>query len=626
MIWQSYERQRVGTIDATLAEQLDTYLDQREAKLGLELVAAVHLLHGGPALEDPAEPVPVRLHEAVEDFSKRMHRLTEQPQTALNTHAWDAALELINKSLWHYTETLESCVMELFQQLNQIGFEYWDMDLFQAVGEIKDGLTHRLEDLIWTIRRLEQQLYDYRRLMRQRFKKGIAGWWGAWRRVLDPSLETTAAKCRKFLGFRYQKFTAHYNGFLQLYNQAEQALKKFNQYRILSSMGMDVQYRFKKLYLLLRLWELNNSAKVLAQNDFTRSLRGMISGEAAIGLFKDYYAALRAALFDKGRMIKKGYRSIFSDLEAKKYIVDNVLAYRVELHTLAATIARFRDFLLRTDPNPYVRSRWGFSEWIVGQEPKSSRRLQSLVYDIEHVDALYASMLDSLHKSDSKMQTLNPKIEKAVDGHLHEMGQPLASKDIMFHHASAVVALLKHIDELGSFQPDVVDYTRSTLCKVMRADWKYQAVQEIPDFHLIYEIHQGLIAPLEDRHHLHRMQKFVKLIDKLEQRLKSGETVKHAGDIELDVNDIRAYLQDFLAQVQRLKRSEADVSSEALALSVANMRQTLLEYRFLFSKFFHGLSPEEPEQRLIRKQLLFVDQYFEAIEDCMQEISSVHNL
>jgi hypothetical protein len=624
MMWQPYEKQRIGTLDAVLAEDLDAFLDQRESKLGLEIIAVAQHLHGAPALEGPSEYVAFRLHEAVEDFGRRVHRAAQVPHGHLISTGFEPVVEQLNKVLWYYTETLEGCATELFQQLNQIGFEYWDIDLFQVVGEIKDGLTHRLQDLIWTIRRLEHQLIEYRSPSGSGGNKGLRTWFSSWRKVLDPSLESTVAKCLKFLGFRYQKFAGNYNGFLQLYTQAEQTLKKFNQYRALSSMGSDIPYRFKKLYLLLRLWELNGSAKVLVQNDFIRSLRGMVSSEDVLVLFKDYYTVLRTALFDKGRMIKKGYRTVFQDQDVRKYIIENIVSYRSELHTLAATIARYRDFLLRTDPDPYVRSRWGFPEWIVGQEPKASRHLQSLVYDIEHLDALYGSFLSSLQATDLKMQTLTPKTEKNIEGHLHEMGQPLASKEIMYRHAKTVVTALKELDELGSFQTEVVGYICRILCRVMRADWKYHVAQDIADFHYVYEVHQGLVTPVEDRQHVHRMQKFVRLLGKLEQRLASGKTVKYANDIELDVNDIRAYLQDFLAQVQRLKRSENEHTPEVLASAAANMQQTLLEYRYLFSKFFHSLSHAEPEQRLMRNQLLFVDQYFEAIEDCMLEICLSH--
>src|SRR5262249_53925260 len=144
MIWQAFEKQRIGTLDAGLAEQLDEYLDQREAKLAIDINAAAHLLQGvPPQLDGYSDLSSMHLQQAVEEFSRKTSRIAQSPHDSSRSgHGFDAAVDLINKSLWHYTETLEGCVMELFQQLNQIGFEYWDIDLFQSVGEIKDGLTH----------------------------------------------------------------------------------------------------------------------------------------------------------------------------------------------------------------------------------------------------------------------------------------------------------------------------------------------------------------------------------------------------------------------------------------------------------------------------------------------------
>ena len=52
----------------------------------------------------------------------------------------------------------------------------------------------------------------------------------------------------------------------------------------------------------------------------------------------------------------------------------------MEIKELTKTMAAYRDFLLKTDPNPYVSSRWGFAEWVVGPEPHRAKRMLGLVY------------------------------------------------------------------------------------------------------------------------------------------------------------------------------------------------------------------------------------------------------
>ena len=68
----------------------------------------------------------------------------------------EVAVEEINTAFWNYIEILEAPITELFQQIDQIGFEQWTIDLSDAATHIKDELTHRLDDVIWGMRRLKR--------------------------------------------------------------------------------------------------------------------------------------------------------------------------------------------------------------------------------------------------------------------------------------------------------------------------------------------------------------------------------------------------------------------------------------------------------------------------------------
>ena len=97
-----------------------------------------------------------------------------------------------------------------------------------------------------------------------------------------------------------------------------------------------------------------------------------------------------------------------------------------------------------------------------------------------------------------------------------------------------------------------------------------------------------------------------------------------AEEIDLDIHDIKAYLQDFFAQVQRLEPEDKVVwDHERFERPLGQAAQTLLQYLYLFGHFFSHLRADHPEDRLIRKQLLFVDQYFEAIDRRIQELSKL---
>src|SRR5690606_38181601 len=129
-----------------------------------------------------------------------------------------------------------------------------------------------------------------------------------------------------------------------------------------------------------------------------------------------------------------------------------IYEYHAELHTLAALISNYRNFFLETHPNPYIRTKWGFSEWIVGHEPKQTKDLLSLLYDVECLDRAYTHLEASFNKGPDAYSSAHLSEQKKEMLHIvHEMGQPLTSKSIVRAKADSLVALMEQVDELGSF-------------------------------------------------------------------------------------------------------------------------------------------------------------------------------
>lgn len=623
MIWQSYENQNGTVLDESMAEQLSLYLENKESQLSAQILEVILHLEGLPSLVESVNPATIRLSEAVEEFGKRINRIAQAPKKASDKEKWKLATKLVNKSFWSYLEVLEGCVVELFQQIDQIGFEQWNVDVVRAATSIKDELTHRMDDLIWAIRRLEQQLKRYQEVCEKR-----EGKWVRFRKVffafsslLDRSLESTVRKCNKFLNFRYRKFIERYTGYLQLYDNAKQSIKKFNSFRAFSSMDIEQQDKFKNLYFLLNLWEDNRKARVLQGTEPVRALRSCLTFENATTLFKEYFFSIRNAIFDKSRMIKKQLRLVFIDKESKQPLVDNVAVYRTELRQLKETIAAYKKFYLQTDPGSQTWFKRLFSSK-VKPLPKHFHELNKLNYEIRGLEVLATDFQSSLESEPNMDREITPELQKEVNKHLHEMGQPLASKDLMRRNAKMLLVSLKSLDELASFDPQVVDFISRTLCKAMCLDWKYHVLQGIPLFHQLYEVHQGVFSLSNDRLHLNRLHKFQRILNQLELWIKNDETLKHAQQMDLDINDIKIYLQDFLAHVQRLEPESGVIwDSEKFERPVGKASQALLEYLYLFGNFFVKLRPDDPEHRMVRKQLLFIDQYFEAMDRKIQELN-----
>lgn len=620
MTWKPIDFEGIVNLNKTIVDQLYHYLDKKEALLGQVILNAVHPYQNAdvPPVIMTSPDMKVKLSDAVEGLGKQIRQITQSHSPITDPQDWEHAVKKINSGLWEYLETLEECVTELFQQLASLGIEDWRTELAHVVQSIKEILANRLDDLLWAIKRIETQLKDYRWTSEGQQGKWISLRKAAlfWSSLLDRPLTSNLVKCKKFLSFSYQNFSDKYKHFNEIHAKTDQMLEKFNNYRIFSTLEDESQNKIKKIYQLVKLWELNAKARFLPRQETVRALRNLISPDGALSIFKEYYQALLKELFVNGNMIKDQPALVQSHDEVER-VQEELLSCRGELHMLGATISKYRDFLLRTDPNPYVRSRWGFPEWIVGQEPPQAKQMWSLVYDIEHLDEMYEGFRQAIERKAVAPDTPIAEVDGDIQIILHEMAQPLLSKTMMQSKAERLMVLLQQLDELTNINKESVDYVGQVLGKALRADWKYHVLFGIPAFHQIYEIHHGLIGSVEDRNHINRLHKFKKLIQKIGQWVKNNDTPRHTHEIELDMNDIKGYLQDFLGQVQRVVALEGD--RDAAQKSRTLIERQLLEYRYLFGNFFYHLREEKPEERMIRKQFLFVDQYFEAVENKLHE-------
>jgi hypothetical protein len=350
----------------------------------------------------------------------------------------------------------------------------------------------------------------------------------------------------------------------------------------------------------------------LPDREPVHAIRSLQAPEKTFHFFKEYEKTLREALFSRSRQIKLQPYSLV-DLISKIQHQHALQGQMAELHTLGKTVRKYRDFLLRTDPNPYIRSRLGFGEWIVGPEPPIAKKLIDLIYDIEGLDALFIKLMTSVEEGDITKEAF-VKIKEDIFRILHEMSQPLASYSLMLSKGRLLVQELQKINELGSTHAEVVDFIGDVLSRSLRNDWKFHVLHEISEFKEIFVIHRGIVGPVEDRSHAHRLQKFKRLIHEIRNWVKNNDTHRHLGEIEADVSDLKGYLQDFLASIQRLAGNP--VRDAAKYRGLANQ---LLEYRYLFGQFFHLLRRNKAEERVIRNQFLFVDQYFESAENQLYE-------
>lgn len=618
MVWQSYESQNILSLDEPMAHKLNLYLDRKELELSEKINETLLPFQESPPEVGSSLP----LNQGIEVFGRKVNQLVKQGKM-ITSDQWKSTLTRINELVWNHVEMLEGCIVELFQQIDQMGFEQWNEDVLGATTSIKSDLTHRIDDVIWAIRRIEQELRHYKNACGNEGVFRIKNFFLRWTSLLDRSLQTHLKKSKKFLNFRYCKFVERYGGYLQLYESVNQSMVKFHQSVVLSSMEIHQQDKIKELNFLLKVWEDNQKSRILQRIEPVRALRNCASFENALGLFRDYTFSLREAIFNKSRLIKKQFRLVFIDQSTKQPLIDNVGNYLKELHALKEFVIQYKKFHLETDPGLTGWVNWVKRGLTTAQEmtlPHQFKELDTLKKEINSLEVIAASFKSSLEK-ESVEKGLTSQLVNEVNKHLHEMWQPLTSKNLMESHAKALLHSLEALDEIASFDPHSVDFVCRTLCKAMCVDWKYHVLQEIPLFHQIYDIHQGIFNISYDRMHLNRLHKFQSILNKLEIWIKNDETLNQAQEMMLNINDIKSYLQDFLAYVQNLEPEEEDLlDSEKFERPIGMATQAFLQYLYLFGKFFSHLIPENSEHRLIRKQLLFIDQYFEAIDRKLQQL------
>lgn len=622
MVWQSYDHQNI-ILDEPMAEKLSRYLEAKEAQLSAKIIDVILQLEGYPSLKESSYPS-LLLSEALDEFERKINLAVESPPKNLSASKWKMAAKEINSALWNYVEIVEGCVIELFQQVDQMGFEQWNADAIRTATYIKDELTHRMDDLVWAIRRLDQQLKLYKKTCEDNQGKSfdLNKILSVFSHPIDRTLEPNIIKCNKYLNFHYHKLMDRYTGYVQLCETSQQSLNQFYQYPVLSSMEINQQDKVKELYFLLELWENNSKSRILPRTEPVRAIRSCLSPENAVSLFKEYFSLIREAVFTKSRLIKNQYHSMFLEEESKQMLANNIGSYRKELETLGDLVGNYITFHAETDPG---KKNWFARLFNMNSEKdlsKQSNQMNKLIDEIKNLETIAGGFQAAMESKSTVGVNLTTDLQNEINKHLHEMTQPLASKDLMRRNAKALVNSLESLDEISSFDPKVVDFVCFTLCKAMCADWKHHVLQEIPAFHEVYEAHQGVFSAFQERVHSNRYYKFQRILKQLENWIKNGETLKHAQEIDLDIHDIKSYLQDFLAYVQRLSPEEEGASeNESFERPSGKAANALLQYLYLFGHFFSQFHFDDPEHRMIRKQLLFIDQYFEAIDRRIQELT-----
>lgn len=617
--WKPIDFQGIIAIKPSVLDHLHDYLEEKESQAATQIATAFKF---DESVFPGGETLRLRLSDAIEIASKKITQLLLNKSSVERNDRIDDLPILVNDALWEYVEAIESSATELFQQIDQLTIDQWRFNLLGVIDEIKVLLIHRIDDVIWGIKRFEELLKELGKLLKSRPKSK------PWKTSIDSDMTKNLEQTKTFLSERYHAFADRFKTYHKLSDEAFKNSQKLDTFHVLSVLDSDAKLKYARYYQLLELWEKTQKNKTpLPKEDVMFAIRSLTSFERALTIFKDYYLMLRLVLFERSRNLKTNPQELYTDQIGKNILLEVIDGFRDENKTLEHVVSKYRQFLLESDPNPKVRRWWKFNNWVDTEEPTQIRQLRFLLYDIEALDLYFQQIRAGVVRGPLDPGDETRETKEEIQKYLHEMGQPLASKSTQRMLGEKLIIGLKSLDELGSFKQGISDFIGDSLSKALRNDWKYQVLLDIPQFYDVYSVHQGMAYVYEDRNHTARLNKFKRLVQQIDEWVKKKTYPKHIHEIELDMSDIKGYLQDFLAQVQRFAREQERIlDSREYSEQVRELYRELLEYRYLFGAFFHELSEDNLEERSIRNQFLFVDQYFETVDNKLREIKAARPL
>ena len=479
---------------------------------------------------------------------------------------------------------------------------------------IKNILLYHIDDLIWTLRRLEKPLKEYLNLFHvaSSRKKNWREWFSFREVILDPHLLRNLKKTEKFIGIEYESFLRCYEEYLCLSTQVDGYLQKMKSYPILGSLDLPDQNYYINALRLLKIFDLYSRSKKEGAMKSLEALKSLTSVDHLISIFNTYFRALKKQFIKASlewKLLNYGESDFQEHLPRLK---EKIEEYQQELQTLIQTMSDYRSFLLRSDTNPYVSSRWGFSEWIVGPEPAKAKKLVKMIYSANELNEAFHRFITSFTLSIEEQKKIFEKARQSINGLLHEMGQPLISRSMMHHRGERLLEQLKLCDEVGSPRMSMIDYVEEVLLKAMRQDWKYHVLHEFPLFHDLYGTHLELAKCFDDSIHNSRLKRFHDLCNQIKGWVEKKDVYSHTHEIHLDMNDMKVDLQDFLVTVQRVVKEK--ILDRSFDETIHPLKRQLLEYRYFFGGFFHFLMSKSADGIQLRNQFLFVDQYLESVE------------
>lgn len=585
----SKEALGLRSFNHALVEQLKIFLNIKEARLANVIMAQVF---AKAALQN----IPLPSHEI---------KLLPLVQHLKNHLTLDGSLEKeqekvsgINQAFWHYVQILEENIAELFQRIDRLEISDWTFELFTVVTDIKDLLLDQLSILIDGLTILEEAFQKISPPKLFHFFR---------RQVFDKSLLKNLSNSKSFLITNYESFKRKYGLFDEFSGKIVRKAKKFKNYIGFASLEKPIKKHFLNIYRITNLWDENLKVKVFNRLDFLKEMKQNIPLFRSYLVLKQYLESINSAFF---RLCEEWrLRREMEQMEDVQYL-------NKELSALGSTIEKYRNLLLSTDPNPYVRSRLGFKEWVVGPEPRTTKEMLELIYNLEALKRLIYKFENSAKQ---QTQENDPEAKRLIlkngmQSIIHELGQPLVSKSMVRSRLDKLIEIIDECDELAGSTGEVGNLVTEALLNAFRIDWHYQLLFENPKFQEILTIHKNSEKMEKDFFHHRRIQHFRQMASEIENWVRQNASFRHMHDLETHVSDAKEQMQVYLSHVKRRVESLDGVEK---SLYEEQVKLQLLEYYEVFDRFFFLLKNYEVNGKMILNQFQFIDLYLQAIKQLL---------
>ena len=569
--------------------EVSHYLEEEEKWLLDSILQAFHI-----NLEEEdviaAATGPSRFAHVVDAVVERIDQISNKKLAKLTTKEFDVVVAHINAAFRHYEEILESCAAQLFHELEKIRVDALEQDTLKGVELVHQRMLGQVDNCVDQIRRLEKKLGEC--------AGEVQGKWSLvnsvsrfFRSVLDKSIIAKLKKIKQMVTQGYQQLQRRYSDYQRLNKAASARIARLAGFQVFRKLPAETQQEFTEIYRILKIRELNPKHSDVLGLELDRVLKDTVTVDEAHAIFAAYFTALESSIFILRRDLTQTGREQFAKDEFKQTLNERVQASRREVATLGSLVMKFRDFVLSTHPDPYVRARLGFSERTVGPEPEETRSLAQLGLKVENLDKRFVKLGDAVEEYDP--QTSRGKDLGYFDeliGDLERLSWEAKTRDEAILYYKTFLGELQEVQELYSFDPFRVMGMEKVLRLALRLDHFHVLIDDRRLCEL-YDTHVRIRGKVPDIEQAKRLKKLAEINDEMSGLKTSTASLTQSarsiakGKAEVWKDKADEILGSLEAFIQEM-RAKIPLPLEELLDTVSKRRYEVLE--FLYS--YHTLA------------------------------------